>query len=138
LWRTLEDRDLANLIRERFIERVRIYQQATGGRDVWDVRPNDFDSAGNLIGVGREVWADTSTASPFPSFWFSYQQAQGVGGLQIAGEVMDIPEARELALVGARSVVQRAYQEDGTEWESLGVTPEGGTVPPADFVDGRG
>lgn len=138
LWRTLEDRDLANRVRERFIERVRIYQQATGGRDIWDVRPNDFDSAGNMIGVGREIWSDSTTTSPFPSFWFTYQQAQAVGGLQIAGEVMDIPEARALALSGARSVVARAYQESGLEWESLGITPEGEPLPPEAFVEGRG
>ncbi len=136
LYTCLEDRDLAERIRERFMARLQLYIQATGGSSIWDVHPNDHDGQGNIIGVAREIWANTSTPTPFPSFWFTYQQGQAAGLLQIAGEVFDLPAARQLALLGAQGVLEHAYDQDGTEWESLGILPSGQTV--AQRVEGEG
>jgi hypothetical protein len=135
LYICLEDRTLAEAIKERFRARVQLYIGAAGGRDLWGVSPNDHNEAGELIGPASEVWT-APLPTPFPSFILIYQQAWSNGGLQIAGEVLDIPEARDLALLGARGVLAHAYDPDGTEWEILGVLPDGTT--PAERVLGRG
>lgn len=136
LYTCLEDRALAEAVKARFRERLQLYIQAAGGSPIWDVKPNDHDGQGNIIGVAREIWSNTAVPTPFPSFWFTYQQGQAAGLLQIAGEVFDFPEARELALLGARGVLEHAYDQDGTEWESLGILPSGETV--AQRVEGQG
>lgn len=138
LWITLQDRSLAQRIKDRFTARVAIYRGvAVPGRPL-DVRPNALDSTGNMIGAAAEVWSDPTTPTPFPSFWLSYQQAVAAGGLQIAGEVLGIQQAMDLALELAQFVVDHCYQQDGTEWEMLGVRPDWSTLQPSEFVEGRG
>lgn len=137
LWLTLEDRALAQMVKDRFTARLAIYRQAAGTAGLWDVRPNDTWN-GALIGPAAEVWTEPNLPTPWPRFWLAYQQALGAGGLQIAGEALDMPEACALALEGALGVMDRCYQEDGTEWELLGVHEDGTVLPPSAFVDGRG
>jgi hypothetical protein len=131
LYLCLEDRDLAEKIKERFRARVALYVQAAGGRDLWDVRPNDTDGEGNLIGPAAEIWT-APLPTPYPSFILIYQQAFATGALQIAGEILDIPDARDLAILGAQGVIDHAYDQDGIEWDMLGVPLAG------DRVEGRG
>lgn len=139
LWITLPDRELARLVRERFVQRMRIYRMAAnaGFPGMFDVRFND-EWNGKVIGPAAEIWTDPSTPTPWPRFWLSYQAAQAAGFLDIAGEIMDIPEARQLAIEGALGVMERCYEPNGTEWEMLGVKDDGTTLPPTQFVDGRG
>lgn len=143
LWLCLKDRTLADAIKQRFLKRVDIYMTDT--RPIWDTRQTEHyqgDPSKPLIGVSAEVWSDTANPTPFPAFVLSYQAGFGAGALHIAGEFFDWPHLRQFAFAQCKSVMERSFKQrpDGSWelWESLGVKPDGTTLPPAEFVEGRG
>ncbi len=75
--------------------------------------------------------------------WMAYQLAVGAGGLEVLGQYLDIPEARRVALQGARAVVDHAYTYDlaterWVEWEVVAELVPGLPLPPDHYVEGRG
>jgi hypothetical protein len=109
--RQLEDRALAAATVAHWRDRWRlVLRPALAGRDWWDVRVGD-----PRLGPGEWVIA--------------WQQAVGAYFLDVAGEVLGVPEAREVALRGARTVLREAWAQgpDG-QWrarEQLPVRPDG-------------
>lgn len=141
-WLTLEDRALADMVKSRYLARFRMYKaDVDQNGPLVDMRPNDLDGNGNLIGLAAAVWSDTSQPSPYPWFWMGYQCAVMCGGIQIAGEVFDLQEAKDLAYSQALVILDRCFQQQGTGWvgwEVLGVKPVSVTEQPVSFVEGRG
>lgn len=111
LHRQLEDRVLAAATVAHWRSRWRmVLRPALFGRDWWDVRLND-----PRLGAGEWVIA--------------WQQVVGAYFLDVAGEVFNVPEARAVALQGARAVLRDAWTQgpDG-QWharEQLPVAPDG-------------
>jgi hypothetical protein len=99
LWRTLDDRAMAERVRERWIARFVLIAQAYGTRDVWDPREND-----PRLG---------------PGWWYHpWQQAVCAYGLQLGGDVFGVPAARDLALRGALVVLAEGFTESGGRWRA--------------------
>lgn len=101
LWRGLEDRVLAGRVRDRFAERVSLVyaQLASRPADIWDVRIND-----SRLGPG--------------AWWMPWQQAVGCYGLDLAGEVLALPQARSIGIAGAQAVMRDAWVKVGSRWQS--------------------
>ncbi len=111
LWRDLEDRNLAEMVRQHWLDRLRlVILPALSIREFWDVRVNDAR-------LGTGAW------------WMPWQQAVGAYGLDLASEQFGKTEGRELALRAARVVLRDAYVlgADG-RWKTR----------PIMAVDGRG
>ncbi len=140
-WLCLEDRALAQRVRDRYVARLAMYTADFAAHGaIADARPNDVDGSGALIGLAAAVWSGPGP-SPFPSFSMKYQNAIWAGGMQVAGETMDIPEARDTAYQVALGILESAFKQEGAGWvgwEVLGVRPDGSTLPPAEFVEGQG
>lgn len=100
LWRNLEDRGLASLVRERAGRRIReVYVPAFGGVDYWDVRTDD-----PRLGPGQ--------------WWIPWQQSVGAYGLDVASERFGVPEGRAAALRAARAVLRDAWRKVDGRWQS--------------------
>ncbi len=99
LWENLEDRALAARVRQRAIDRMTaVYiPQLTARGDYWDVRRDD-----PRLGTG--------------DWWIPWQQSVGAYGLDLAGERFGVPEARNVALRGARAVLRDAWRQDAGRW----------------------
>lgn len=117
LWRGLDDRDLAERVRQRWIDRARlVYLPELGAKpyDVWDVRRDD------RIGSGER--------------WMAWQQSIGSYGLYLAAREFDVPEAKAMAVRAAKRCVASNWAKDGSRW--LGVVnppfppPEVPELPP--------
>lgn len=125
LWRSLEDRTLAEQVAQRWRDRVaKVYVPKLQGKpqDVWKPQPD------------ARLVADTGWR---PLNFMPYQQAIGAYGLDYACRLLGPPEGRELALRGARAAM-RAWelQEDGRwkPWSYRGYS----TTEQVPFVEGRG
>jgi len=97
LWRCLEDRALAERVKAHFQERCRrilVPQLRAKPNAVWDVRKDDAR-------LGSGDW------------WMPWQQALGVYGLDLSGELLDVPEIRTVALAGAKRVLADAWVREG-------------------------
>ncbi|MBL8726843.1 MAG: hypothetical protein JNM25_00335 [Planctomycetes bacterium] len=104
LWRNLEDRALAKRVADRWRDRVsQVYVPALWNRpyDVWDVRVGD-----PRLGPGQ--------------WWMAWQQSIGSYGLDLACEVLDIPQGRELALKGAKTCLESNWILQGTRYHGIG------------------
>jgi len=66
------------------------------------------------------------------AWWMPWQQAVGAYGLDLAGEVFGVPEAREIGLAGARKVVDEAWRFVNGQWLCRAQQP----VDPALSLDG--
>ena len=130
LWDTLENRELAELVAERWRARVRqVYiprwGPAAGG--IWDHR----DDARLLMDL-----------TGYTEAWMPYQQAVGAYGIWLASSMVGPPEGVTLAQAAARTVVDHAYrQQPGgqwVEWEVLGFQAGGAMLPDSEYVERRG
>lgn len=127
----LEDRALEGLVAERWRQRVlRVYVPSwsrTTPVAVWqplaDVRVTHEVGGGYALG------------------WQAYQQAVGAFGMDLASDVLGVPEGRALALQGALSVLDQAWHKDANgrwiDWEELGFA-DGQRLPDAAYVEGQG
>ncbi len=106
LWRSLEDRVLADRVRAHWRERIeKILLPQLGAKDVWDVRKDDA-----RLGTG--------------DWWMPWQQSLGVYGIDLACEVLGPASGRAIALAGAQRILASAWTKDGgrwVEWELLAV-----------------
>lgn len=125
LWRSLEDRTLAEQVAQRWRDRVtKVYIPKLAGKpqDVWKPQPD------------ARLIADTGWQ---PINWMPYQQAIGAYGLDYACRLLGPPEGRELALRGAKAAL-RAWERlpDGRwkPWSYWGYSATE-TVP---FIEGYG
>lgn len=109
LFRNLEDRALAAAVRAHWRERwARVIGPAYRGKDVFDPRERDPRIFGDGTG------------------WMPWQQAVAAYGLDLAGRVLGEPEACEIALRGARYVVQHGFRQEGGRWLSVKSVEVGG------------
>ena len=100
LWRNLEDRALAERVKQRAIGRVQqVYVPAFAGRDFWDVRTDDPR-------LGSGPW------------WIAWQQSVGCYGLDVVSERFGLQEGRAVALRAARAVLRDAWKLVGGRWLS--------------------
>ena len=100
LWRTLEDRALAQQVRDGWLRRfdaILLPQLSAKPNDIWDVRKDD-----PRLGTGE--------------WWMPWQQAVGAYGLDMAGQVFGRADARALALRGARRALADGWKLDGSTW----------------------
>jgi len=126
LWRSLENRELATKIQQRWQDRVRmvyIPKLSIKPQDIWLPRED------------ARLMNDTGWV---PLNWMPYQQAVGAWGLDYACRLIGPPAGRELALKGAKATL-RAWQtmEDSTwkPWAYRGFSAAGDPVP---FVERAG
>lgn len=128
LWDVLEDRGLAEAVAARWRDRVlMVYVPRWGSQPggIWDHR-EDARLTGDLTGYERA--------------WMPYQQAVGAYGMWLASSMVGPPEGVDLAVRGARAVVEHGYtQANGAwiEWDVLGYAG-GERLPEAEYVEGRG
>lgn len=157
LMHCLADRDTADRVRQRAIDRLRMVYvpQLTRTGDnpvVWDARADnrllaDLDlhyedirlEDGTLIPSATELPAGAvtwRTVFHWQKAWMPYQQAVGAFGLQVMGEALDLPEAKALAKAAALSVVDCAYDEHPEqgyrEWAVLAYPTDGRKLLPGE------
>lgn len=125
LWRSLEDRTLAEQVAQRWRDRVaKVYLPKLNSKpqDVWKPQPD------------ARLIADTGWR---PMNWMPYQQAIGAYGLDYACRWLGPAEGRALALRGAKAAL-RAWERlpDGRwkPWSYWGYSSDL-TAP---FIEGRG
>lgn len=112
LWFALRDRALAERVRAHWLDRwtkVLRPQLMARAEGVWDWRRDD------RLGPG---W-----------WWITWQQAVGAYGLETAGRVFGVPEARELALAAARKVVLDGWVFADGVWQTSPQRPVDPRVP---------
>lgn len=110
LWREIEDRTLAAAVRAHWRDRwARVIGPAYRGKDVWDPRDRD-----------PRIFADGTG-------WLPWQQAIAAYGLDLAGRLFEEPEACEVALRGARYVIDLGFRHEGGRWLSNKCVEVGGT-----------
>ena len=132
LWLGLEDRTLAAKIRQREHERVALVysREFTIMRPVaWiDVRTGD-DRVLQPIGGG------------FLAGTLAYQQSVAAM-MQLAGEILDDPQQRDLAQLIARTAVDWGWTRDAHDtliaWDMVGVHLDGSPLRPDQYVEGGG
>ncbi len=108
-WHCLRDRDLATRVRQRWLDRWGAIVSRATADDIWDVRTDD-----PRLGAG--------------AWWMPWQQALGAYGLDLAGELFQVPEARAAALRAARRVVADGWKRnEAGAWETAPVRPVAGT-----------
>lgn len=129
LWRNLRDRRLAEQVAERWRQRVlEVYIPTMGSRPggIWDPRADNR--------IKAEIGANWEQG------WMPEQQAVGCYGLDLACEMLSIPEGRTMALAGAKAVLERAFTREGdrwVEWERLGYRGAD-VLQPHEIVEGNG
>jgi hypothetical protein len=96
----LEDRVLAGLVEQRLRERVERVYPAFLAPTWWDVRVDD-----PRIGTGPCI--------------ITWQSSVACYFLDVDGERFGIPMLREKALAQAKLLVQHAFAEHGTQWQSI-------------------
>lgn len=97
VYRELNDRALAERVAVRCRERLALaIAKWAPMRGIWDVRRDD------RLGPGLQ--------------WLAYQQAIACYGLDIAGQVFGVPKARDLARMGAQSLLEHTWDHDGRRW----------------------
>lgn len=107
LWHNLDDRHLANLVRERWVAHVQQVLFPTIGTKpagIWQVQTD------------ARLSADIGQSAPV---WMPYQMAVGAYGLDLACEVLGPPEGRALAHQAARTVMDRAFDGNGDGWAMI-------------------
>lgn len=113
LWHCLEDRALAQRVADRWVSRVKevyIPQLWNKSFNIWDKRMDD-----PRLGAG--------------AWWIPWQQAVGAYGLDLACAEIGPLEGREIALKGAKVVLENAWVF-GPRWTSKAQMPViGGTFP---------
>jgi len=108
LWNCLEDRDLADRVRVRWIDRVNdVILPAYGGRVQWDVRLDD-------VRLGPGAW------------WIPWQQSVGAYGIDLACEQLGPLAGRWLARDGAQAVLDHAWVWVNGRWQSRAAMPVAG------------
>ena len=97
-WVGLEDRALAQRILDHSKSRlVRIVVPKWRGKDIHDIRNNDL-----RLGTG--------------DWWMPWQEAAGAYGADVLGELTGVPEARAVALAGAKRILADAWVREGDRW----------------------
>lgn len=98
--KALEDRTLAERVLQHFrdrMERVVINKWGEKPDDIWDVRTDD-----PRLGTG--------------DWWQLWQQAAGAYGIDLACELIGFPDGRQLALRGAKVVLERGWVQENGRW----------------------
>jgi len=118
LWRNLEDRALAERVRTRWQQRVKLvilpaYSAIPG--DVWDWRRDD------RIGPGIR--------------YMPWQQAAGSFGLDYGCEILGPADGRAVAMRAALAILRDAYWLDGARWTSRDVVAQDGAAVPSGAYD---
>lgn len=113
LWRELEDRQLAQRVRDHYVQRANLvlipklgtppHPQWTAAdgvypSNVWDARKDD-----PRLGAG---W-----------WWMPWQQALGAYGADLAGAQFGLPALRAKALAAARKVLADAWVSGGADFD---------------------
>jgi hypothetical protein len=97
-WYGLEDRGLAQRVLDRAKSRlVRIVVPKWSGKDIRDIRIDDAR-------LGSGAW------------WMPWQEAAGAYGADVLGELTGVPEARAVALAGAKRILADAWVREGDRW----------------------
>lgn len=161
LYLSLSDRRLAQQVREHARRRLGHLafelDKGTHQPAIWDPRQDDrlrielehhFENIylkdGTQIARSEtlpENAASWETVYRWDQAWMPYQQAVGSYGLYVAGQVFNVPNAVEVAVQGARAVVEFAYTTDGgeiKEWGVMAVGPHGGRIDANDYQEGKG
>lgn len=115
LWRNLEDRALADRVAQRWQQRVlQVYVPTLWNRplDVWDVRIGDPR-------LGPGAW------------WMAWQQSIGSYGLDLACDVLNVPQGRQLALKGAKACLEHNWILQTGRYHGVGNI----TFPPPPAID---
>lgn len=136
LWQTLDNRSLAELVKGRFIDRVNkvlVPELDRTGMVVqrWDPRDD------------ARLWEPIDRTRGYTRVWMSYQQAVGACGLEMAGQMFGLPQAREIARQGALAVVNYGYSYDEPsglwlEWDFVAERSPGEPLRPEEYVEGVG
>ena len=122
LYRCLRDRELADRVKQRWIDRVeKVYVPAWGYKDVWATYETNQTDAMDMV------------AFPRKAFW--YQQAVSAFGLWVASSLFNHGPGIDLALKGAEAVFLYGYK-DGVEWEVTGIRADG-TPTDTPYENGR-
>lgn len=109
LWYSLNDRKLAHQVAQRWRDRFRLVHNPVLSQKVADIWQTTDDVR----------WQQETGTSGTQQNWSPYQQALGAYGMDIAGEFLGPPEARQLALRAARCVMERAFTPDGRGWATI-------------------
>lgn len=134
LWNTLEDRDLAAQVRERWRQRVlQVYIPELSGKPagIWDPRADgrilgdlDKDRTPKLYAQGTMMW----------------QQSLGAWGLDYGCRHLGPSEGRVLALRAAKAVLAHAWRKRGGRWlffDNVGYRG-GEPLPESEYEEGKG
>lgn len=137
LWRLLDDRALAQRVKQRFLDRLSmVYVPRWGHLDWWQWVPtysNGKDASGQPIRVPTTMGA--AVGMNYPYAVMAYQQAVGAFGLYLAARTFGHQDGMALAMRGARAVWLTSYHE-GKCYETLGLTDQGEFC--GSYVEGDG
>lgn len=120
VWRLLNNRTIADLVRHRWTERVdRVYLPRLSNRP-WDFRPSFNLVNGERVAVGAVGAMDVDR---FPYFSMLYQCAVGAYGAFVACNLFGHEQGVQWAVAEAERVVYGAYNLSGlsVEWETIGL-----------------
>jgi len=112
LWRQIEDRGLADRVRARCEDRIRLVfvpQLNPKPAGIWDVRTDDPR-------LGPGAW------------WIPWQQGVGAYGIDLAGAVFGVADARDLGYTAASAVLRDAWVKVGSRWQSQAQRPVAGAT----------
>ena len=135
LWKTLEDRKLAESVRQRWREWMEIVciprLMPKPGEKVhhWDY----FDDP--------RVWHDMGGKKDYQGAWMPYQQAVGAGGVYIAARMFGHDGARGLAFSAAKAVIEYGYTFAGDapiEWDYVAFRQVRQPISQVEYVENIG
>jgi hypothetical protein len=119
LWSTLEDRVLAERVRDAYVARLNgVLMPKMVGAGPWDVRTDD-----PRLGTGR--WA------------IEWQESLGAYGFDLVGRVLGQPQACDRALAGALRILDEAWKQVDGVWLCAPVRPLDQTDGPVDLQKAR-
>lgn len=111
LYDNLANRDLAEAVRQRALERIDlVYRPKLGAGELWDIRVDDPR-------LGDGPW------------WMPWQQAVGAYGLFCAADRFGSAVGKGIAVVAARAVLVRAWVKVGGRWQTRAQMPVAGGGP---------